>query len=55
MATKFGDPPNPHKLKASADRLREQANSELDPKRREQMRGLAKDLDMQYRQAMRPH
>lgn len=51
---KFGSPPNPHRLKERADELRERANSELDPKKREQMRGLAKDLDMQFNSAMRP-
>ena len=41
-------------LKERANKLRDQANNELDPRRREQLRGLAADLERQAREAMRP-
>lgn len=53
MVTKFGSPPNPRRLQDQAAELRERANSELDPKRRENMRSLASDLERQFQSAMR--
>lgn len=43
-----------HHLKQRAERLRDQANNELDERRRQQMRNLAADLERQAREASRP-
>ena len=40
-------------LKRRAEELREQANAELDPVRRAQMRALASDLEQQARDKMK--
>jgi predicted nucleic acid-binding protein len=48
------DTRTPHHLKQRAERLRDQANNELDERRRQQMRNLAAHLERQAREASRP-
>lgn len=50
---KIGSYPDPRRFERSAKHYAEMANSELDPKRREQLRSLAADQEREYRRAMR--
>lgn len=48
------DTRTPRHLRERADKLRDEANRELDDRRRQQLRNLAADLDRQAQQASRP-
>lgn len=53
MKFNSGDTRTPGHLRERARRLRDQANGELDEKRRQQLRLLASDLDQQARDGER--